>query len=321
MAALSGCGDESTLPAGVVAKVGGRSIAQSTLERAVVGQRVWSRAAVKGVPYRPDGVKACIEAAERRVRATARESRERCQHLRRNAELAALRLLIRERWYALEAKAKGLRLEPLPPSALASVAQHSGVEVRDIVDVARAKQLRAALVPEATTPAQAPRFSKEEIAAYYSAHRRHYDVVSRRYIDALVAPTLELARRIARAFEREPSSVKLLKRFGDEGATRPHDRPVLDVASSGKAALARMVWRLEEGDVAMRRVPAGWYVFRLITISPRRPHPLQLASSQVEQELQARWVRGRYAAYNRGLRSKYRQDTLCSDRYELPECK
>jgi PPIC-type PPIASE domain len=232
-----------------------------------------------------------------------------------------VRFLIQARWYELEAKAKGLSPQRIPHEQLVGAAAHSGIAVRDIEAVARARQLRVALVPDATTPAKAPTFSDERVAAYYAAHRRHYDLVSRRYVDALVAPTRGLARRVATAFQAEPSSAELLKRFQDEGATRPYDGRLIDVGSSERDALRRVAGSLDVGDVRMIKVPDGWYVFRLITISPRRPHPLEAARSQVEQELYERWVRERYEAYNRELRDRYKEDTTCAEQYELPECK
>lgn len=70
----------------------------------------------------------------------------------------------------------------------------------------------------------------------------------------------------------------------------------------------------------MVRDPRGRYVFRVGASVPAREATLESARSQVTQDLETRRSREIVEAFNAKLRSRYRQETVCSDGYELPDC-
>ncbi len=319
--ALMGCGDED-LPSGVVAKVDGHAITASALAHAVVGREALSRSASKAPTYRPpDDFDACaatsIEDAKSRA-LSRQEAKRRCAAQRGRARAAALRLLIRGRWYALEAGRRRIQVPDALRLPLTRAGLRTGAKPADVEDVAEAQSLRLLLLQRALSkPAT---FSQDEIARFFEAHEERYVWDARRYVDALVAPTRALARRLVTEFRRGPTSAELMRDFGKAGVTRPYDGNLQDSSATGRAALHRLALTLGKGDAGMVKDPRGWYVFRVGAAVPRMQATLEGARSNVEQDLQFRRGKEIVSAYHERLRSRYRDATVCADGYEIPEC-
>jgi hypothetical protein len=144
-AAVSGCGDESQeLPDGVAAKVRNHAITQEAVDRAMVGQLALKHSAQSMPAYMPADIDGCVASFEDRPGSKGVDSdelRQRCEQARDRQEDAALRLLIKGRWYLLDAERQGIA-NPVNGKAAAQVAAHAGVKTRFVRDVVEGVQLQ-----------------------------------------------------------------------------------------------------------------------------------------------------------------------------------
>ncbi len=329
VAVAYGCGNKDVdLADGMLATVGGHAITESALGPAIVGRRAFALSAASEVEdiatpaYWLEDLGDCVETISRRPNTHALstiETRQRCREQAAHARVAALRLLIRGRWYVLETRRLGLHVPHLSREALVSLSTQSRVRLADIAVLAPIYQRRALLL--ARSKDSAPRFSRKEIARYYEANRKRYVAETAHYIDAVLIATLRQARRVAAGFRRGLSAKELVNRFQRQHAMKPFEGGLLDPAFTNRPALKRATDRLGRGDVSMIRDPGGWYVFRVVNTEPRRASTFEQASGTVMEDLQVKNTKERYRQLDRQLLSRYQGITVCASAYQVPECK
>lgn len=321
IALFPGCGDEESLPSGVVAKFRDHAITASALDHAMVGLTAFSRSAENAPPYWPNDVEGCIDTLTERPATrelSPDEIQRRCEERRNWQKVAALRLLIQGQWYAFEARRRGIE-SLVSRETLVSSSKHSGVAVAAIEGVASTRSLRALLLRD--TLSKPPSFSRAKIARYFKDHSKRYGLAPQRIVDALVVPTRATAGRVAAAFRhRGSASANLLRKFKDDGAIRPYRGNLQSTTSSGRAVLQRAALALGRGGVGMVKDPRGWYVFRVAVTLPRTAPTLQSARAEVELDLRSEHARKVAEAYNDKLQAKYQGDTVCADGYDVLEC-
>ena len=319
--ALFGCGsDETNLPDGVVAQVGDQTITWAALDHATVGRKVIGRTTPGAPAFWPADVKGCVRTLSARQSASGVPRdviRQRCERLRERERAAALRVLIQGEWYVREARKRKLDVR-VPKDGLVATSREAGVEPADLADVARAYLLRPQLVPEVLS--QSPRFSAATVARYFEAHRDRYVEEPQRFVDALVVPARGTALRVAAQMRRGRHSSTLVEQFASEGAIDPFGGGSLSVAAEGRPSLQRATRALEEGAVSMVEDPRGWFVFRVTGVMRRIEPTLARSRDRVVQDLEVRHIERTYATYNERLQSRYGDETVCVDGFDVPEC-
>lgn len=311
-----GCGDETDLSSGVLAEVAGRDITQAAVDRVMVGTLAIGRTAETMPAYSPSDVNGCVAADVARATPpmSRAERRQRCERRRERRADAALRLLIQGRWYALEAKRRGLAVPTTRGQARVAGAS-AGVETEDLLAVTRIRLLRDQLAPR---PFSVPvRFSDRQLKREYVNHRTRYAVRESRYIRAVVADTHGKARRVAALLARStPESV--VRTLGDGGLHLPFTGLLSTTATP--SSVHDQAGRLSPGGVAIARTPEGWYVLRLVQIAPGYRQSFDEATPAVAQDLQIRREREALETFNATLRSRYADDTACAPSYEIAAC-
>ncbi len=282
----------------------------------MVGRRAIDNPSIKQT-YRPTDIQACIaeKVRGRRTETHAAELKAKCEGEQARLERDALELLIRGRWYELEARARRWTL-PTTVAGAKRASALSGVEPADMRTVIQTYILRFRLEKELSKK----RATRAELAAYYDENEARFITPEQRFVRALVFNDRSRAEAVKAQLEQGRSWKRTAKELKREGARQPFQGVVpIDVA--GGEVLQGKAKNLEQGDLSLLPLPNGdWYLFQLAAVLPRHKLTLKEAAPDIRQELTARAEQRNADALNEQLRSKYAPDTACADGYDLPDC-
>ncbi len=311
---LLGCG-EKELPAGIVAQVEERPITQAQLGHAMIGRLAPSSGRVSR-PYQPGDVEGCI-AAERRgsdADLDPKAARLRCSEQRDRDQRAALRLLIQGRWYALEAKRRGMAIPTFHGFARVW-GTNAGVDPKNMYEVTEFSALRVRLVQNSKLR---PTVSDAEARRYYLAHREHYAIPEDRRVEAVRTRTRAQADRAAALMSSGHPLDQTVRRSATSEVTLPYEGA--KSTSELDPATQRIVRRLRVGGVALSKRAVGWSVLRLQTVTPPRTPSFEEARVEVMSDRQEQEFEQATKRLNQSLREKYGSSTLCARDHDVPEC-
>lgn len=316
--ALGGCGDDD-LPAGVAAEVRGRSITEKAIDHAVIGRIAIGTSSKSPPAYWPADIEGCVEAARREsVDGPSRtEAEAACKRAHARHRIAALRLLIHGEWYQLEARRRGLRL-PSAAAGARAASMHAGVTQADMRDVARAFDASDLLLLQDPPPAAT--FTSAEIARYYERHRELYAPPPLRLAQALIMPTRREAQAVLTQFDRGLAWAVVVRRYGRQGV-RPSMSGLVSTSTMQDVTLRDAVDERGPGEGGIVKVARGWYVFRVLRVlSSAEQSSLEEVTGQIRYDLTTRYNRRMRNRFNARLGETYRADTVCAERYRLPDC-
>lgn len=321
--ALGACGGDE--PASdTAATVGSQRITTAQLEQAAAGAKVYRDALDRLAPYAPDELSACASTRRRKAASMSLATAQaRCKGELSSPRTVALRVLIRTRWYELEAGKRGVRV---PASAYAidvtgrRALKRSGLTPDQALPVRRflAYWQRLAAPELASTQTVSP----ADVAASYRANPERYGQPEQRYLRSVSAPSPTVANEMRAAVLAGVPFERLMERFGAAGAKEPYTGllPTTDLVE--QPDVQRAAAKVEEGGVGSAWTSKGWWVFKVEVVVPASRPTLAQARGAIEAELVEQQARAAAVAFNARLRARYQADTACDgDVPAIPECR
>jgi hypothetical protein len=317
-ACLSGCGDDDeSLSAGVAAKVGSAEIRDSVVRARMNARYVLQGGSVK--TFGPPRYTTCMAAKKlgRRPNETDRDIRRQCKVEFGIARAQAVGDLVNEQWLAREARKRGISVKTSP----AERALRRAASVAAQTQVKSDPRMRAALVTSVRSRAlydklvAAMPLSEAEVVEHARSNGELFLASEIRNLHILQTDSQEKADQARRQLERHGSWRTIQNRYGIrpfvehwtgdhsvKEATAPHDAFGRSMFSSRPKQLVGPIKTLN-----------GWFLFEVIDIRP----PAHRGLSRDARRVLSSTLRATKLA--RTLHAHYAQDTVCDERYVVPE--
>lgn len=331
---VAGCGG-SDVPSGAVAKVGGTVITKAEFQHwlDVTARQTASPSdpAPVAVPDPPDyrGCGAALArqaAADGEVTPAPDAMKSSCQRQYETLLPNVMTFLLNAHWVRREARARGvvadpaairLKLEGEIQRSFGSrgdfdrFAKRVGLRLRDVTYEAKievlADQIQSAVE-------RSVRISNADVAAYYSAHARRFNVPERRDLLEVMARTQADARRAVTALLRGARWSAVARAYSIDADSRSHGGRLAAVARGeldtafGSAAFAAPSGRLE-GPV---KTQFGYAVFKVTRVAASSRESLQQARGAVVKLLRGERQQTALKDFMRQYTQKYRGQTSCA---------
>jgi foldase protein PrsA len=330
------------LPSGVVVRVGDATISRTTVDH-------WFAISVRGTPprgdrardYRPPSFAGCVareRRAQRKVRprpTTARLRRD-CRADRERLLRQVLEYLISEKWVVGEMAERGIVLTAQQIESDFQEAKQASFE--DDADFRRFLRERGMTVADARSQvvyntryeklrehalAAAAPVTEADVAAYYERHLDEYAFPEVRDLRIVLTKTRRAATAARRALERGQTWRTVARRYSVFGPDLRDNGGLLRRYSGfgfGKS-LAAAVFRAPTGKL---RGPVkgalGYFVFKVLTITPPVQLTLAEASASIREELEAARQRRASEAFDRDLRARWKPRTTCRKGFVVDSC-
>jgi foldase protein PrsA len=331
------------VPANAVARVGDTTILRSTFGH-------WFGIAAASNPttlgstgaYEPPSFTRCVAIKRRKARRAATtpapsgvKLRTRCKR-----EYVALRdqimqFLILERWVAHEAAERGVALEAGElDAAFRQAKRDSFPRDSDFREFLRQSRMTTAdarfqvafnrlyfKLRELAVAGAAP-VTDADVAAFYRAHAGDLAEPQTRDVRVVVTRTRARARVARAAIERGQTWAVVARRYSIDQASRTIGGRLVGVAEGAQErAFDEALFRAPKGKVrGPVKTRFGYYVFKVVNITPAVHPTLAQATPAIRHELTAERQREADDAFTRALRTKWKARTVCGAGYVMSQC-
>jgi foldase protein PrsA len=330
------------VPASAVARVGDASIPSATF-------RHWFSIAAASDPatlgsrraYDPPGFERCVAAMRRRARRSGRRPapdarlQTRCERDYLGLRDQIMDFLIRERWVAQEALRRGIAIgageldtafrkakrESFPKeSDFRAFLRRSRMTVAD-ARFQVAYNTRYAKLRELAIAGAAP-VTDAEVAAFYGQHADELAEPQTRDLRIVLTKTRAHAEAARAAIERGQTWTVVARKYSIDEVSKSLGGLLAGVSEgSQERALDDAVFRAPRG--ALRgpvKTQFGYYVFKVVKITPAVHPTLADATPVIREELTAGRQREAADRFSRDLRRRWKARTVCRAGYVMSQC-
>lgn len=226
-----------------------------------------------------------------------------------------LQNLVRGEWVRQEAAAQHIRVTDAELEA--AMPYHATPSSPTLPSSVRTIMLEQKLIAAATRPV-----SEDDLRRHYQAHSRRYDVSDVRYLVIVQTKTKRAITRAQRAVERGQRWGVVTRRYSTDELPRNASHWVEILRGDPIVReLGGVPFRAPQGKtLGPVRTKSGWYLFRVVRVSPGRSQPFETIKETVRANLNAQREQQARRQVNRELRRKYQSQTVCRARYLVPAC-
>lgn len=341
---LVACGGSSnSMPSDAVATVDGKAITKADYHR-------WALITAKGAatpgstPVVPDppAYTACIAALRKSTKTvkgqpkpTATTLRAQCKQLDQQIVQQTMSTLIQSTWIEEEAKKQGVKVSDADVNkALAQTKKQSfrtekayqkflaqsGMTEADVLARLRIQTLAQKLTTKIQHSA-AP-VSDADVAKYYDAHKSQFAVPERRDLQLILTKTKAQADAAKAAVAGGMSWAAAAKKYSTDSASLATGGVLRGVAKGTEdRALDEAAFKAKKGQlVGPVKGQFGWYIVRVVAITPARQNTLAQATAQIKPLLTQQGQQQKLSSFITEFQARYKAATKCRTGYVVELC-
>jgi foldase protein PrsA len=342
--ALAACGDDSaSVPGNAVATIDGTPITKADYDR-------WAEITAKGaaasggaaVVPDPPGFEKCI-AALRKAAKPAKgqpkpsEATLKTQCRQQNEQLVqqTMSTLIQAIWIEQEAKEQGVTVDDAEVDKLLSQTKkqsfptakaynrflkQSGMTTEDVLD-----RLRTQLyVNKLTEKIQdsAPPVTDAQIRDYYEQNKAQFALPPRRDLEIILTKTEAKANEAKAAVQGGMSWSAAAKKYSTDAASKAAGGVLRGVAQGQQdRALDKAAFAADKGKlVGPVKGQFGWYIVRVVKISPANQTPYSEAKAQIRTQLTQQSRQQKLQTFGGDFQRRWKNLTDCRAGYVVELC-
>jgi len=341
---LVACGSSgNSVPSNAVASVDGTPISLSDYQK-------WAAIAAKGsaqggAPVVPDppAYTRCIAALRQQVRPVKGQPAPtdvtlRAQCRQQNTALVqnTMGTLIQQVWIEKEASAQGVSVsdaevqrqlaatkrQSFPTeAAYQRFLKQSGMTQADVLERVRIQALAAKLTRKIQSSA-AP-VTDAQVQSYYQRNSAQFAVPERRDVQLILAKTQAQANAAKSAVQGGMSWAAAAKKYSTDAASKATGGELKGVSQGQEdRAFDQAAFTARKGAiVGPVRGQFGWYVVRVVAITPAKQTPLSQASAQIRALLLQQNSQQKMTSFIRDFQTRWRAKTNCRAGYVVAICK
>jgi foldase protein PrsA len=341
---VAACGSSgNSVPGNAVAVVDGTPITKTDYQRwaAITAKSASSSGGAAVVPD-PPAYTSCVAAlrkAQKPVKGqpapTTATLTAQCKRLDTQIVQQTMSTLIQSQWIEGEAKKQGVSVsdadvqkqlattkkQSFPTAtAYAKFLKQSGMTQADVLFRLRIQALAQKLTAKIQNSA-AP-VSDAQIAAFYSQHKSDFAVPQRRDLDIILTKTQTQANAAKAAVQGGTSWAAAAKKYSTDAASKATGGVLRGVAKGQQdRALDQAAFGARKGViVGPVKGQFGWYVVRVLSISPPTQTPLAQAKAQIKPTLQQQGAQQKMSAFVADFQKRWTKSTNCRAGYVVALC-
>jgi foldase protein PrsA len=343
--ALAACGSSSTsIPGNAVASVDGTPITKADFEKwAVISAKSSAQGGQPAVVPDPPTFTRCIATLRKQSRPARGQPaptdvtlRAQCRQQNDVITQQTMATLIQQVWVEKEAKAQGVTVsdaevqrqlaatkrQSFPTEkAYQRFLKQSGMTQADVVERVRVQALGAKLLRKIQNSA-AP-VTDAQIQSYYNRNRAQFALPERRDVDLILTRTQAQANAAKSAVQNGTSWAAAARQYSTDAASKANGG-VLRGVSAGQQdrAFDQAAFSAAKGRiVGPVKGQFGYYVIRVISITPGRQTSLAQANAQIRALLQNQGQQQKVSSFIRDFQTRWTSKTNCRTGYIVQLCK
>ncbi len=167
-----------------------------------------------------------------------------------------------------------------------------------------------------------PEISSERVEAYYKANEKNFTQPERREVVAVVTEKQGPAKTARKAVEGGMSFGAAAKKYSTDQVSKVNEGRVPPVTRNGiDPALEDAVFEARIGDVVGPvKSRFGYYVFKLVKVTPKKTQTVAEATPGIKQTLIAKTRQRRLDLFLSDFRKKWTRRTTCGEDFVTTEC-
>jgi foldase protein PrsA len=344
-AALAACGSSGEgIPGNAVANVDGTPITKADYERwAGITARGSSPTGARAVVPDPPTFARCIAALRTQTRPARGQPaptdvtlRAQCRQQNDNLVQQTMGTLIQQAWVEKEAKAQGVSISDAEVQRQLAITKrqsfpnekayqrflrNSGMTQADVLDRVRTQALAQKLTRKIQSSA-AP-VTDAQIQSYYERNKAQFAVPERRDVQLILTRDRAQATAAKSAVQGGTSWAAAAKKYSTDAASKATGGELKGVSQGQQdRAFDQAAFSARKGAlVGPVRGQFGWYLLRVLAITPARQTPLAEARGQIRALLQQQGQQTKMASFIRDFQTRWRAKTNCRSGYVVQLCK
>lgn len=342
-AVLAACGSSgNSVPGNAVASVDGTPITKADYDKwAAISARGSAQGGAVVVPDPPTYTN-CIATLRKQTRPVRGQPaptdvtlRAQCRQLNDQLVQQTMGTLIQQVWIEKEAKNEGVSVsdadvqrqlaltkrQSFPTeAAYQRFLKQSGMTQADVLDRIRVQAIAQALTRKIQNSA-AP-VTDAQVQAYYNRNRAQFAVPERRDVDLILTRTQAQANAAKAAVQGGMSWAAAAKKYSTDAASKAAGG-VLRGVSQGQQdrAFDQAAFTAKKGVVVGPvKGQFGYYVVRVVAITPPQQTSLAAARAQIRALLQQQAQQTKMASFIRDFQNRWRGKTNCRTGYVVQLC-
>lgn len=342
---LAACGSSgNSVPSDAVASVDGKAISLSDYQKwATISARSAAQGGTPIVVPDPPAYTRCIAALRAQTRPVRGQPAPtdvtlRAQCTQENAALVqqTMGTLLQQAWIEKEASAEGVSISDAEVQRQLAITKRqsfpteaayqrflrsSGMTQADVLERVRVQALAAKLTRKVQSSA-AP-VTDAEVQNYYARNRAQFALPERRDVQLILTRTQAQANAAASAVKSGTSWAAAAKKYSTDAASKATGGELKGVSQGQEErAFDQAAFSAKKGViVGPVRGQFGWYVVRVVGITPANVTPLSQARPQIKAMLQQQNSQVKMASFIRDFQARWRSKTNCRTGYVVQLCK
>jgi len=342
---LAACGGSSdSIPGNAVAVVNGQPITKADFAH---WQQITAKTATQGNPSAivpdPPSYANCIAQLRKQSKPvkgqpkpTDASLRAQCAAQEQQIQQQTMSTLIQSAWVEGEAKQQGVSVTSAAvqqqlaqtkkqsfPTATAynKFLTSSGMSQADVVDRVRVQLLAQRITQKIQQGAAQP--TEAQIASYYNKNRAQFQLPERRDLEIILTKTQAQANAAKAAVQGGMSWKGAARKYSTDAASKANGGLLRGVGKGQEdKALDQAAFSAKKGViVGPVKGQFGWYIVRVVGITPPKTTTLAEARSQIKPLLAQQGSQQKMAAFITDFQKRWKGKTNCRAGYVVALCK
>jgi foldase protein PrsA len=341
---LAACGSSSTsVPSSAVANVDGTPITLADYQKwAAITAKGSAQGGAPVVPDPPTYTR-CIAALRQQVRPARGQPaptdvtlRAQCRQQNDALVQQTMGTLIQESWIEKEASAEGVSVSDAEAQRQLAITKRtsfptekayqrfltqSGMTQADVLARVRLQVLANKLTRK--VQASAAPVTNAQVQSYYERNRSQFAIPERRDVQLVLTKSKAQAQAAEKAVKGGTSWAAVAKRYSTDAASKASGGELKGISQGQEErAFDQAAFSAKKGAiVGPIRGQFGWYVIRVMGVTPARQTPLAEASPQIRALLQQQDQQQKMASFIRDFQTRWKAKTNCRTGYVVQLCK
>jgi foldase protein PrsA len=342
---LAACGSSSdSIPGNAIAVVNGQPITKADFEH---WQQVTAKGATQGNPSAvvpdPPSYTNCIaqlrkqsKPAKGQPKPTDASLLAQCKAQEQQIQQQTVSTLIQSAWVEGEAKKQGVSVtnaavqqqlaqtkkQSFPTAAAYSkFLKTSGMSQADVLDRVRVQLLAQRITQKIQQGGAQP--TEAQITSYYNKNRAQFQLPERRDLEIILTKTQAQANAAKAAVQGGTSWKAAAKKYSTDAASKANGGLLRGVAKGQEdKALDQAAFSAKKGViVGPVKGQFGWYIVRVVGITPPKTTTLAQAKAQIKPLLVQQGSQQKMASFITDFQKRWKADTNCRAGYVVALCK
>jgi foldase protein PrsA len=165
--------------------------------------------------------------------------------------------------------------------------------------------------------------TEQDVRRYYDRNKKRFAQPERRDLAVVLTRNKAQAERARSALEDGRSFKQVARRYSIDEASKGQGGSLPGIAKGQQEkALDDAVFAADRGDLTGPvKTQFGWYVFEVTKVTPASQQSLADSKETIRNLIKSEREQKALDAFVKEFRSKYKEETICAEGFEVAECK